>query len=76
MIYVPDLLMLVSIKLVSHARIFLRKDLREKIYKEAYVKKLRKIPYPVGTRPKMNVFSTFKIGPFVPIKKERLLDVF
>ena len=25
--------------------------------------------YPVCTRPKMNVFCTFKIGPFVPIKK-------
>ena len=34
-----------SFKLVSHARIFLRKDLREKIHKEAYVKKLRKRPY-------------------------------
>ena len=34
-----------SLKLVSHARTFLRKDLREKIYKEAYVKKLRKRPY-------------------------------
>ena len=37
--------------------------------------KLRKTN-PVGTRPKMNVFFTFKIGPFVPIKKGRLLDVF
>ena len=25
---------------------------------------------PVGTWPKMNVFCTFKIGPFVPIKKD------
>ena len=32
-------------------------------------------PVPVGTRRKMNVFCTFKIGPFVPIKKGRLLDV-
>ena len=32
--------------------------------------------HPVGTRPKMNVFCTFKIGPFVPIKKGRPLDVF
>ena len=30
---------------------------------------------PVGTRPEMNVFCTFKIGPFVRIKKGRLLDV-
>ena len=35
----------VRFKLVSHARIFLRKDLREKIHKEAYVTKLRKRPY-------------------------------
>ena len=27
-------------------------------------------PNPVCTRPKMNVFCTFKIGPFVPIKKD------
>ena len=26
--------------------------------------------FPVGTRPKMNVFCTFRIGPFVPIKKD------
>ena len=25
---------------------------------------------PVGTRPKMNVFCPFKIGPFAPIKKD------
>ena len=30
---------------------------------------------PVGKRPEMNIFCTFKIGSFVPIKKERLLDV-
>ena len=30
---------------------------------------------PVGTRPEMNVFCTFKIGPFVRIEKGRLLDV-
>ena len=34
-----------SLKLVSHACIFLRKDLREEIHKEAYIKKLRKRPY-------------------------------
>ena len=33
------------------------------------------LSYPVGTRPKMNVFCRFKIGPFVPIKKGPLLDV-
>ena len=32
--------------------------------------------FPVGTRPKMNVFCTFKIGPFVALKKGLLLDVF
>ena len=32
-------------------------------------------PIPVGTRLEMNVFCTFKIGPFVRIKKGRLLDV-
>ena len=32
------------------------------------IHKLRHIP--VGTRPKMNVFCTFKIGLFVPIKKD------
>ena len=31
--------------------------------------------FAVGTRPKMIVFCTFKIGPFVPIKKGHLLDV-
>ena len=30
---------------------------------------------PVGTQRKMNVFRTFKIGPFVPRKKGRFLDV-
>ena len=28
------------------------------------------IVFPVGTRRKMNVFCTFKIGPFFPIKKD------
>ena len=36
----------------------------------------KKTAMPVGTRPKMNVFCTFKIGPFVLVKKGRLLDVF
>ena len=30
----------------------------------------------VGTWRKMNVFCTFKIGPFVPRKKGRFLEVF
>ena len=33
-------------------------------------------PDPVGRRRKMNVFCTFKTGPFVPRKKGRFLDVF
>ena len=31
-------------------------------------------PFPIGTWPKINVFCTFKIGPFVPIKKGRLVS--
>ena len=31
---------------------------------------------PVGTRPKMNVFCTFKIGPFILIKKDVFLTSF
>ena len=47
-----------------------------KHYKDELKQSMKEKCDPVGTRPEMNVFCTFKIGPFVLIKKRRLLDVF
>ena len=60
---------MISLKLVSHARIFLRKGLQQKIRKAAYVKKLRKRSYEslcshVRKTLRKNMFLRLKISRF------------